>query len=52
MSITAPQSASLDYTDTQMRRVEEIVLPYVTSGEATGVFARIGTGSATAPSWC
>ncbi|RIY02146.1 efflux RND transporter permease subunit [Aureimonas flava] len=45
MRISAPQSASLDYTDTQMRRVEEIVLPYVESGEATGVFARIGTGT-------
>ncbi|WP_182085424.1 efflux RND transporter permease subunit [Aureimonas sp. ME7] len=45
MSISAPQSASLDYTDAQMRRVEEIVLPYIESGEATGVFARIGTGT-------
>ncbi|WP_062012549.1 efflux RND transporter permease subunit [Aureimonas sp. AU4] len=45
MSISAPQSASLDYTDAQMRRVEEIVLPYVASGEATSIFARVGTGS-------
>ncbi|WP_062203933.1 efflux RND transporter permease subunit [Aureimonas sp. AU12] len=45
MSISAPQSASLQYTDDQMRRVEEIVLPYVESGEATSIFARIGTGT-------
>jgi len=45
MSISAPQSSSLEYTNSQMRRVEEIVLPYVESGEATSVFARIGTGT-------
>ncbi|MBB3996194.1 efflux RND transporter permease subunit [Aureimonas pseudogalii] len=45
MSITAPQSASLQYTDDQMRRIEEIVLPYVESGEATSIFARIGTNA-------
>ncbi|WP_185983563.1 efflux RND transporter permease subunit [Aureimonas mangrovi] len=45
MSISAPQSASLDYTDAQMRRIEEMVLPYVESGEATSIFARVGTGT-------
>ncbi len=45
MSISAPQSASLDYTNEQMRKVEEIVLRYVESGEATSVYARIGTGT-------
>ncbi|MCM2503293.1 efflux RND transporter permease subunit [Aureimonas altamirensis] len=42
MMISAPQSASLDYLDAQMRRVEAVVLPYVEHGEATSVYARIG----------
>ena len=45
MSISAPQGASLDYTNSQLRRVEEIVLPYVKSGEATNVFAISGRGT-------
>ncbi|WP_082536960.1 MULTISPECIES: efflux RND transporter permease subunit [unclassified Aureimonas] len=46
MSITAPQSASLDYTSGQLRRIEEIVMPYVQSGEATNVYAISGRGAA------
>ncbi|RYE78388.1 MAG: efflux RND transporter permease subunit, partial [Hyphomicrobiales bacterium] len=46
LRITAPQSASLDYTAAQMRRIESIVLPYVESGEATNIFATTGRGSA------
>ncbi|WP_336739001.1 efflux RND transporter permease subunit [Aureimonas altamirensis] len=42
MMISAPQSASLDYLDAQMRRVEAVVMPYVEHGEATSVYARIG----------
>lgn len=46
MRITAPQSASLDYTSSQVRRIENILLPYVESGEATNIFATTGRGSA------
>lgn len=46
MRVTAPQSASLDYTAAQMRRIETIVMPYVESGEATNVFATTGRGAA------
>ncbi|HEX2019495.1 MAG TPA: efflux RND transporter permease subunit [Aurantimonas sp.] len=46
MSIDAPQGASLDYTNGQLRRIEDVVLPYVETGEATNVFAISGRGSA------
>ncbi|KQT82466.1 efflux RND transporter permease subunit [Aurantimonas sp. Leaf443] len=45
MNIQAPQGASLDYTSAQLRRIEEIVLPYLDTGEATNVFAIAGRGS-------
>ncbi|MEF2071765.1 efflux RND transporter permease subunit [Consotaella aegiceratis] len=44
MRISAPQSASLDYTNMQVRKVERILLPYVDSGEATSIFAISGMG--------
>ncbi|GGE19672.1 multidrug transporter AcrB [Aureimonas endophytica] len=46
MRITAPQSASVDYTAAQMRQVEDVLLPYVKSGEATNIYATAGRGSA------
>ncbi|MEF2550827.1 efflux RND transporter permease subunit [Aurantimonas sp. A2-1-M11] len=46
MSISAPQGASLDYTNAQLRRVEDVVMPYVENGEADNVFAISGRGSA------
>ncbi len=46
MRITAPQSASVDYTAAQMRRIEAILLPYVESGEAVSVYATAGRGAA------
>ena len=46
MSVSAPQGASLDYTNSQLRRIEDIVLPYVERGEARNVFAISGRGSA------
>jgi hydrophobic/amphiphilic exporter-1 (mainly G- bacteria), HAE1 family len=46
MRITAPQSASVDYTAAQMRKIEQVLLPYVKSGEATNVYATAGRGSA------
>ncbi|EAS51671.1 multidrug efflux protein, AcrB/AcrD/AcrF family [Aurantimonas manganoxydans SI85-9A1] len=46
MSISAPQGASLEYTNAQLRRVEDVVIPYVENGEADNVFAISGRGSA------
>ena len=45
MSVSAPQSASLDYTDAQMRAVEAVLDPYVESGEATTILSRVGLGT-------
>ena len=45
MSVSAPQSASLDYTDAQMRAVEAVLDPYVASGEATTILSRVGLGT-------
>ncbi|MEX6506261.1 efflux RND transporter permease subunit [Jiella sp. M17.18] len=44
MRISAPQSASLDYTSVEVRRVEDVLMPYVKSGEADNVFAMTGRG--------
>ncbi|MDY8107888.1 efflux RND transporter permease subunit [Fulvimarina sp. 2208YS6-2-32] len=46
LRISAPQGASLDYTTAQMRKVEEILMPYVEGGEANNVFAISGNGGA------
>ncbi|MER0237506.1 efflux RND transporter permease subunit [Fulvimarina sp. MAC8] len=44
LRLSAPQGASLDYTNAQMRKVESILTPYVDSGEADNVFAISGFG--------
>ncbi|KAB0679878.1 efflux RND transporter permease subunit [Aureimonas leprariae] len=44
MRITAPQSASVDYTAAQMRKIEQVLLPYVKSGEASNIYATAGQG--------
>ncbi|MEN3792066.1 efflux RND transporter permease subunit [Fulvimarina sp. MAC3] len=44
LRLSAPQGASLDYTNAQMRKVEAILTPYVDSGEANNVFAISGFG--------
>ncbi|MCE7026712.1 efflux RND transporter permease subunit [Jiella avicenniae] len=46
MRVSGPQGASLDYTNAQVRRVEDILMPYVDSGEAKNVFAITGRGGA------
>ncbi|WAP69532.1 efflux RND transporter permease subunit [Jiella pelagia] len=46
MSISGPQGASLDYTNAQVRRIEDILMPYVDSDEAKNVFAITGRGGA------
>ncbi|MFV8835714.1 efflux RND transporter permease subunit [Aquisalimonas sp.] len=39
---SAPQGSTAEYTDRQVRRIEEVVQPYVESGEAWRVFSIIG----------
>ncbi|WP_235919115.1 efflux RND transporter permease subunit [Aureimonas psammosilenae] len=46
LRIAAPQSANIDYTAAQMRRIEEILAPYLESGEARSVYATVGRGAA------
>ncbi len=44
LSVTTPQGVSLDYTDAQMRQIEDIVAPLQASGEVRNVFAISGIG--------
>jgi HAE1 family hydrophobic/amphiphilic exporter-1 len=44
LSLTAPQGVSLDYTDAQMRAIEDIVAPLQAAGEIENVFAIAGMG--------
>jgi HAE1 family hydrophobic/amphiphilic exporter-1 len=41
--VSAPQGASLSYTDGKVREIEAILAPYVESGEMESVLAVIGT---------
>jgi HAE1 family hydrophobic/amphiphilic exporter-1 len=43
-SISAPQGVSLDYTSSQLRRIEAILQPYREKGEATNIFSIAGRG--------
>ncbi|WP_246318790.1 efflux RND transporter permease subunit [Peteryoungia desertarenae] len=45
--VSAPQGVSLDYTQDQMRRIEEAVLPMRQNGEVESVFSISGFGSST-----
>ncbi|MCG6856620.1 MAG: efflux RND transporter permease subunit [Salaquimonas sp.] len=45
-SVSTPQGVSLDYTTSQLRRIEDIVKPYVESGEAENIFSLAGRGGA------
>ncbi|MFN4158873.1 MAG: efflux RND transporter permease subunit [Gemmobacter sp.] len=42
LSVTTPQGVSLDYTDAQMRLLEDAIRPLVDTGEVTNVFAIAG----------
>ncbi|MFN3643258.1 MAG: efflux RND transporter permease subunit [Gemmobacter sp.] len=44
LSVSTPQGVSLDYTDTQMRALEDALAPLVASGEVQNMFALAGTG--------
>jgi HAE1 family hydrophobic/amphiphilic exporter-1 len=47
ISVNAPNTVSLDFTRTQMQRIEDLVRPYRESGEVTNIFSVSGFGSNT-----
>jgi HAE1 family hydrophobic/amphiphilic exporter-1 len=47
ISVSAPNTVSLDFTRTQMQKIEEMLAPYKASGEATSIFSISGFGSNT-----
>jgi len=47
IGVNAPATVSLDFTRTQMQKIEEILQPYKDSGEATSIFSVSGFGSNT-----
>jgi len=47
ISVNAPATVSLDFTQTQMQKIEQLLQPYKASGEATSVFSISGFGSST-----
>ncbi len=47
ISVNAPATVSLDFTQTQMQKIEQLLQPYKASGEATSIFSVSGFGSNT-----
>ncbi|SIQ19879.1 hydrophobic/amphiphilic exporter-1, HAE1 family [Rhizobium sp. RU20A] len=47
LRISAPQGVSLDYTQSQMRRIEDGIQPLLDSGEVANVFSISGQGGST-----
>ncbi len=47
ISVSAPATVSLDFTRTQMQKIEDMLQPYKASGEATSIFSISGFGSNT-----
>ncbi|WP_421759399.1 efflux RND transporter permease subunit [Devosia sp.] len=47
ISVSAPNTVSLDFTQTQMQKIEDLVAPYKASGEATSIFSISGFGAST-----
>jgi len=47
ISVSAPNTVSLDFTRTQMQKIEDMLQPYKASGEATSIFSISGFGSNT-----
>ncbi|MDO5757855.1 MAG: efflux RND transporter permease subunit [Rhodobacterales bacterium] len=45
LSITAPQGVSLDYTQSKMQQIEDMVAPLMDSGEMRHIFAFSGFGA-------
>jgi len=47
INVSAPATVSLDFTRTQMQKIEDMLQPYKASGEATSIFSISGFGSNT-----
>lgn len=47
INVSAPNTVSLDFTRTQMQKIEDMLQPYKQSGEATSIFSISGFGSST-----
>jgi HAE1 family hydrophobic/amphiphilic exporter-1 len=47
IGVNAPNTVSLDFTRTQMQKIEELVQPFRDSGEVVGIFSVSGFGSNT-----
>jgi HAE1 family hydrophobic/amphiphilic exporter-1 len=47
INVSAPNTVSLDFTRTQMQKIEDMLQPYKASGEATSIFSISGFGSST-----
>jgi HAE1 family hydrophobic/amphiphilic exporter-1 len=47
INVSAPATVSLDFTRTQMQKIEAMLQPYKDSGEATSIFSISGFGSNT-----
>jgi HAE1 family hydrophobic/amphiphilic exporter-1 len=47
ISVNAPNTVSLDFTQTEMQKIEDLVAPYKASGEATSIFSISGFGAST-----
>ncbi|WP_299567089.1 efflux RND transporter permease subunit [uncultured Sulfitobacter sp.] len=45
LSVTAPQGVSLDYTQSKMREIEDLVTPLQDRGEVTNIFSISGFGA-------
>ncbi|MEO9341181.1 efflux RND transporter permease subunit [Mesorhizobium sp. SB112] len=45
--INAPQGVSLDYTTSQIQRIESLIQPFRDAGEIQSTFANVGTGGST-----
>ncbi|MCX7567895.1 efflux RND transporter permease subunit [Sulfitobacter sp. F26169L] len=45
LSVTAPQGVALEYTQTKMRQIEDIVTPLYEKGEVTNIFSITGFGA-------
>lgn len=45
--VQAPQNVSLDYTNTQIRKIEALIAPLKTAGEVSNVFSITGFGGST-----
>ncbi|MFN7002480.1 MAG: efflux RND transporter permease subunit [Roseinatronobacter sp.] len=44
LSVSAPQGVSIEYTDSKVREIEQIIAPLRASGEVTNLFSIIGLG--------